>query len=341
MFKNRYLFFFLHVVLWIGYTANPLLNAWQQDTTKPSVNPYTNPYYWVYVSISSIFLFYFNADFLFPKLYKKQNRPFQYVFILSVVIGILVFFRYLVRVTFIDDNLVLPLFFFNVFIQYLYIFGISTSYRFFSDYQSEQEKQREKENERLKSELSFLRSQISPHFMFNLLNSLVSLARKKSDLVEPALLKMSDLLRYMLYEKDDKKIALEREIEYLKSYVELQKLRFGESIKIDFKIETYNPNTTIEPMLLIPFIENSFKHGVGLVENPFIEIYLRNEKKTLNFSVSNKYNNEFTEQKDQSSGIGLQNIKRRLALLYPKNYHLRISQDENIFKADLEINLNK
>lgn len=339
MFKNRFWDYIFQVILWVGYTSLPLLNAFQQDSTKPSVNPYTNPFYWAYVSLSAIFLFYLNANYLFPKLYKRQKQ-IQYILVLMIVLGVLIFLRYIVRIAVVDDNLVFPLFIFNVFIQYLYVYGISTSYRFFSDYQTEQKIQRDKENERLKSELSFLRSQISPHFMFNLLNSLVSLARKKSDLVEPVLLKMSELLRYMLYEKDDKKISLEREIEYLKSYVELQKIRFGNSIDVEFTVESFDSHASIEPMLLIPFIENSFKHGVALVEKPFIKIFLTNVGKELKFVVSNKFNSEVVEQKDNASGIGLQNIQRRLELLYPSQYTLEINKEKDTFKAELVIFLN-
>jgi LytS/YehU family sensor histidine kinase len=128
------------------------------------------------------------------------------------------------------------------------------------------------ENERLKSELSFLRSQISPHFMFNLLNSMVSLARKKSDLLEPMLIKMSEILRYMLYEKDDSKIPIEKEHAYLNNYIDLQILRFGKKVKVNFESNLENTSLLIEPMLLIPFVENAFKHGTGMIKEPTIDI---------------------------------------------------------------------
>lgn len=322
--------------MWIGYTALPLLNAFQNDSTRSRVNPYTNTTYWLYVSITSIILFYINSEVLFPKIYKKQ--PIRYFLSLISVILILLWGRYFVRITFVGSDINKSLFYVNAFIQYLYVFGISASYCFFSDYQRQQEVQRENENERLKSELSFLRSQISPHFMFNLMNSLVSLNRKKSNLVEPVLLKMADLLRYMLYEKDDKRISLENEVKYLSNYIDLQKVRFGDYVNIDFDVKSTDSSKSIEPMLLIPFVENAFKHGVGLIENPFIKIELGTSNDELSFKVTNKFSSDNKEVKDGASGIGLNNVKRRLELLYPNKYVLNVSESENLYTTDLKLN---
>lgn len=336
MFKNRFLYIFLHIIMWIGYTALPLLNAFQNDSTRSRVNPFTNTTYWLYVSISSIILFYINSEVLFPKIYKKQ--PIRYFLSLIAVILVLLWGRFFVRITFVGNDINKSLFYVNAFIQYLYVFGISASYCFFSDYQKQQEIQRENENERLKSELSFLRSQISPHFMFNLMNSLVSLNRKKSNLVEPVLLKMADLLRYMLYEKDDKRISLENEVKYLSNYIDLQKVRFGDYVKIDFDVNSSDSSKSIEPMLLIPFVENAFKHGVGLIENPFIKIELATNIEELHFKVTNKFSSDNKEVKDGASGIGLNNVKRRLELLYPNKYVLNVSESENLYTTDLKLN---
>lgn len=344
MIQNKYISIALHAFLWLCYSILPVLENLQRTAQKNDpkyVAAYLNPVFWSYVTFSSIFLFYFNSEVLIPKVFKK--KPITYYIYLAIIMVVLMALRIFFRVEFVGDISTTTTTFylyFNAFIPYLLIFAVSASYRFFSDFQQEQKINREKENERLKSELSFLRSQISPHFMFNLLNSLVSLARKKSDLIEPVLLKMSDLLRYMLYEKDDRKINLEQEIQYLKNYVELQKIRFADYVKVDFEIGNYQPNKTIEPMLLIPFIENAFKHGVGMIENPKIEIKLQNNGNMLNFVVINKYQSNKDEPKDNASGIGLQNIKRRLELLYPEKYSLEINQKEDKFESKLAIELN-
>jgi two-component system, LytTR family, sensor kinase len=336
MLKNRYLYPFLHIIIWLGYTTLPLLNL-QRDSDRPtSVNPYTSKVYWAYVSISCIILFYTHSTYLFPKVYKQ--KPIQYFLLLIAVMLLLVTGRYYVRVNFVEGP-PSELFYVNTFIQYFFIFGISASYCFFSEYQKNQQVQRETENERLKSELSFLRSQISPHFMFNLMNSLVSLNRKKSNLVEPVLLKMSDLLRYMLYEKDDKQISLDNEVKYLQNYIDLQKVRFADYVDIDFVVHTPLLGKNIEPMLLIPFVENAFKHGVGLVEKPIIKIELQTLTNKLIFKVTNKFSLDKKEIKDSASGIGLANVKRRLELLYPNQYVLNVEEKDNFYTIDLKLNL--
>ncbi|WP_394991356.1 sensor histidine kinase [Emticicia sp.] len=339
MLKNKYLYIFLHGIIWLGYTTLPLLNVeLKKESTQPNIDPYTSKAYWFYVSLSCITLFYIHSKYLFPKVFKQ--KPINYFLYMVGLIFLLVMGRYYVRITFVESE---PnqLFFVNVFIQYLFIFVISASYCFFSEYQKNQQVQREKENERLKSELSFLRSQISPHFMFNLMNSLVSLNRKKSNLVEPVLLKMSDLLRYMLYEKDDKQISLDNEVKYLENYIDLQKVRFADYVDIDFLVQKPLLSKNIEPMLLIPFVENAFKHGVGLVEKPIIKIELQTTVNQLIFKVTNKFSSDKQEVKDGASGIGLANVKRRLELLYPNQYVLNVEEQTHFYITELKLNFKQ
>ncbi len=338
MFKNRYLYPFLHAIIWLGYLTLPVLNLQiQKDSPKPTLDPYSSNAYLIYVSLSYLLLFYLHSEYLFPKVFKQ--KPIRYLLYVVSLVTVLIAGRYYIRITF-AGNLTSNLFFVYIFINYLFIFVISASYCFFSEYQKNQQTQRETDTERLKSELSFLRSQISPHFMFNLMNSLVALNRKKSDLVEPVLLKMADLLRYMLYEKDDKQISLENEIKYLTNYIDLQKIRFGDYVTIDFDTNILHENRNIEPMLLIPFVENAFKHGVGMIDKPFIKVALEATKNQLSFVVSNKYSADKQEVKDGASGIGLNNVKRRLQLLYPKQFELQVFENDNLYTTDLKLNFN-
>jgi LytS/YehU family sensor histidine kinase len=198
----------------------------------------------------------------------------------------------------------------------------------------------ERENENLKTELSFLRSQVSPHFMFNVLNNMVALARKRSEQLEPSLIKLSSLMRYMLYETDEQKVALEKEVEYLQSYIDLQKQRFGKNVTIHACFQEVNGNYAIEPMLLIPFVENAFKHGTGLIRDAEIEIELKAKNQILQFTVRNRYNAEKEEQKDKTAGIGLTNVERRLNLLYGKNHALLINKNDGWFTVSLQLNLH-
>jgi two-component system LytT family sensor kinase len=224
-------------------------------------------------------------------------------------------------------------------LSYIFILVVSTSYRIIIDYIKDQKLLKEKETENLKTELSFLRSQVSPHFMFNVLNNLVSLARKKSDKMEPALIQLSNLLRYMLYEGNQGKINLLQELKYLNGYIDLQKLRFGDDAEIIFDYQGDLNEFDLEPMLLIPFVENAFKHGMGSQNKPIIKITMGVENKTLAFEVENEII-QTGESKDNSSGIGLANVKRRLELLYKQNYSLNISEANNFFRVQLKIKMN-
>lgn len=204
----------------------------------------------------------------------------------------------------------------------------------------------EKQQESMKTELSFLRSQISPHFMFNVLNNITALARLKSDELEPTIIKLSSLMRYMLYDTNVEKVPLSSEAAYLRSYIDLQLQRFSTKVRVHVVLEEDGlAGYEIEPMLLVPFVENAFKHGIGRIHNPEINIHLYMRDKVLFFTVANKYSDDATEQKDRSSGIGLSNVQRRLKLLYENDHVLTIekeqdAQQEPWFAVYLKINLH-
>ena len=151
---------------------------------------------------------------------------------------------------------------------------------------------------------------------------------------------LSDLMRYMLYESDEKKVTIAKEIEYLKSYISLQQLRFGDDVKIDVLIDLPEQilQANIEPMLLIPFVENAFKHGIG-ADEPFIAIHLSSNKNELILDVKNKFVEQDTS-KDANSGIGLENVQSRLALLYEGKHQLTIQKEDNIFHVHLTLRLS-
>jgi len=238
---------------------------------------------------------------------------------------------------------------FNFFF-FLFFFASSTAYCLIKDRIYTERITREKQTENLKTELSFLRSQVSPHFMFNIMNNMVALARKKSDLLEPSLIKLSAQLRYMLYETQER-VSLQKEVEYLQSYIDLQKQRFGNNVSIKYCMEKFDKEYEIEPMLLIPFVENAFKHGAAFVtkvpgsdlilyNTAEINIDLAAEKNELRFVVKNRYDENSTETKDKTSGIGLTNVKRRLDLLYRNRHSLQIEKMDGWFIASLQITLD-
>jgi LytS/YehU family sensor histidine kinase len=225
------------------------------------------------------------------------------------------------------------------FFIFLFMLATSTAVRMGLDWIKAEKLADEKINENLKTELSLLRSQVSPHFMFNVLNNMVALARKKSDLLEPSLIKLSSLMRYMLYDVDGEKVTLEKEIDYLESYIDLQKQRMSKNVRIHTDFTRVDRNYEIEPMLLIPFVENAFKHGAVMIENPEISIDLTANGRDLLFIVKNRFAEDSLEIKDKTSGIGLTNVKRRLNLLYGKNHHLIIDRKDGWFSISLHIKL--
>ena len=219
---------------------------------------------------------------------------------------------------------------------------LSIGYRIIIDNRAKQQLLNERETQHLKSELTFLRSQISPHFMFNVLNNLVALARKKSDSLESAIVSLSQLMRYMLYESDDAKVLLGKEVEYIKSFISLQMLRFRDTVKTNLNVEDDIDYYAIEPMLLIPFVENAFKHGTGTLETAIINITLSVDEATrrMHFNVTNDVG-PADDSKDSSSGIGIANVRRRLAILYPNKHELTISNTPDQFTVDLTIFLTE
>jgi two-component system, LytTR family, sensor kinase len=275
--------------------------------------------------------FYFNAYFLYPRLLLRKKIT-QYI--LSVVItSILV--ALLPHVVEILRGNEVPNFFVHLVIKIfigLFVMAAATAYRFILDVIRQQNILQDN----LSMELSFLRSQVSPHFMFNALNSMVSLARKRSDKLEPALLKMSDLMHYMLYDSDEDKVNLQREVEYIRSYIDLQTLRFGNSVKILFMVNVPKDHC-IEPMLLVPLIENAFKHGAAIAGEPEISIDLQSNEKEIMLLVSNKTTLMNVVTADRVKGIGLNNLERRLKILYPGNHQLTTAKNGDWFHATLKI----
>jgi two-component system LytT family sensor kinase len=187
------------------------------------------------------------------------------------------------------------------------------------------------------SELALLRSQINPHFLFNTLNNIYSLVYQKSENAPEAVMKLSSIMRYMLYDATTDKVPLEKEIEYLQSFIELQKLRMKEKEFVELTVTGSPSGRTIAPMLLIPFVENAFKHGSKSGSPPGIVTQLEISPERIRFEVRNAIKPNATIQKDAAPGIGLHNIQRRLDLLYPDKHSLVITEDKDTFTVKLII----
>jgi two-component system LytT family sensor kinase len=331
----------LHVLAWLIIFSIPYLLSSQYVENRPK-NPEEDAFYYLN-TITDLFwigVFYLNSFLLTPKLlYAKKYLLFSALLLCIFCCIILIhglLFSFLIHsrsFVFLQSfRFFLPTFILTV--------AVSSNYQFIQDKAKTDKHENQKHEENLKTELSFLRSQISPHFIFNVLNNIVALVRMKSDELEPTVMKLSSLMQYMLYETDEEQVLLKSEVEYLQSYIDLQQQRFGSKVKMSVSLNLNESSYEIEPMLLIPFVENAFKHGVGLIEHPQINIELYTKDSNLYFFIRNKYNSITDETKDKTSGIGLTNVKRRLNLLYGNNHTLIVNNDGHWYSVSLQIKLH-
>lgn len=342
-FSNKWIKVALHIIVWaalislpyvidVNRSRPPRLLTETEEAQFLRLN-FISYIYWIAV-------FYLNSKVLIPSLfYKKKYLLYGLCVMACLLFAVIlhaVFFAIILLPDF-DFSLTKTLWF-NAPTLLLTI-AASTAFTMISDRISEENRALQREQENMKTELSFLRSQISPHFIFNILNNIVALVRLKSNELEPTVMKLSGLLQYMLYETDEEKVSIKTETEYLQAYIDLQKQRFGKKVDISTSIQIENEFDEIEPMLLIPFIENAFKHGVGTIDDPQISVDILTVDGNLTFSVKNKYSTDINDAKDPASGIGLANVSRRLNLLYGINHHLSIEKDNEWFNVMLTLKL--
>ena len=219
----------------------------------------------------------------------------------------------------------------NVLLLFLAMFGLSMALKI-----TERWKQTEKE--KLGAELSYLKAQINPHFLLNTLNSIYSLAIVKSDNTASAIVRLSGMMRYVLHEAHAEYVSLEKEITHIRSYIELQHIRFGDSVQLSFIVRGETSGKKIAPLILIPFVENAFKHGVNAEQDSVISVRIDITDEELQLSVIN--NKVTVRQRDEDkSGIGIDNTKGRLKLLYGSKHSLSILDGQNEFKVSLKLEL--
>lgn len=219
----------------------------------------------------------------------------------------------------------------NVLFLFLIVFFLSLILRI-------NQRWRQSEKEKLGAELSYLKAQINPHFLFNTLNSVYSLAIEKSDKTASAIIKLSSMMRYVINEAHFPLVSLEKEVNYIRSYIDLQRIRFGDAVSLRFDVNGQIQGLQIAPLILIPFIENAFKYGVNAEENSDIKIIITVSQRTLLMMVSN--NKVAVRENDENkSGLGIGNTKSRLHLLYPGRHTLVIEDNQSNFVVSLEMEL--
>jgi LytS/YehU family sensor histidine kinase len=215
-------------------------------------------------------------------------------------------------------------------------FSLASAIKLIKQWTENQKKSSLLQQEKLYAELQYLKSQTNPHFLFNTLNNLYGLARKKSEHTAPAIMKLSHLFRYMLEECREPFIPIYKEIELIKSYIELESLRYGDRLKLDSSFNVSDNTVSITPLILLPLVENAFKHGASeSVNNVFIKIDLKASPEQIRFQIINSIGNDSPNGKNL--GIGLKNIKRQLQLVYPEKHELNIVASTDDYNVTLII----
>jgi two-component system, LytTR family, sensor kinase len=229
----------------------------------------------------------------------------------------------------------------SVIIPVLFTFAVGLSIEITAEWMKQEQSRKKTENEKLQAELSFLKSQINPHFLFNVLNNIYALASDKSDQTPHAILKLSNMMRYILYQSDIDRVSLSKEVQYLENYIALQMMRLSTGkVQVDFQVDGNISTHEIQPMLLIAFVENAFKHGVSYVQDSAIRIRLIAQNQQIFFEVKNLKVAEKDFLLEEETGIGLKNVKRRLDLLYPQKHILQIDDSPDLYQVQLTLQID-
>lgn len=335
-----------HILFWVVIVSTYAISAWgYRDNFQQAI------IYEVIYLPARMMAVYFNWFYWMPKrLYKNKVRSYL-LGMLGVIFGLATLQRYLMVYwaypTFFSGWSVQPaeaFVFFRV-VQNMVVIAmpvaLSTGMKLFFDWFDQRNRAQRLEQEKVAAELQYLKSQVNPHFLFNTLNTIYGLAIEKSMKVPALLLKLSDLLSYSLYESVDRFVGIEREVQLIKDFIALEMERSDNRIRMVWSVkEKTLRGIEVAPLLLIPLVENAFKHGTrDETEQAEISIQLERKGSQVLFSIANSLPNLKVEPQTDS-GIGLANLRRRLAILYPEMHELRIEKDPHSFTATLKLNVH-
>ena len=326
----------IHLLFWLLLTAlltmifNELLVTGKQVLTGVSVN-----------IAGHLLLVYGHLLFLLPRFFDKKKYR-QYVLGLILLLTGAAFLRFCVgfaAVIIFDLGLesnFTPSYFRGMFFSGVFFLLITIPLRLIDNWFKKRALEKELRTQQLEAELRFLKAQVNPHFLFNALNNIYALSFTESKKTPEMILKLSGMMSYMLYDCKNESVRLSDEIEYLKNYIDLQQLKKDGEQNIDFNVIGIADGLEITPMLFIPFFENAFKHGnLNDTENGWLKSFLKIESNRLHFQIRNSLDER--QKKDKKGGVGLENIDKRLELIYPQKHQLSIEKKEDVFSVDLEI----
>jgi len=334
--KIRLYHIILHLLFWVLYTL-----VFYAVSTYYNINTVI-PFNIFITAAVQIGLVYVIRYYLYNKYYQK-GKPVMFFFLsLSLVlyfipvVWIIAMIMSGINVSF---SLLFTIDLLIVYLVTLAIVFISVSIMLLREKGRGKSEQAQFEKEKREMELFALKNQIDSHFIFNTLNNIYGLALKKSDHTPQSVLLLSEILSFVIYETKNDFYPLSKEIQLIRNYIELEKMRYGESISIDFEVNDIIDNSFITPLILFTFLENSFKHGVSkTVHNPWVKIRLKSSVSEIFFEIENSIpENPDNSGQDGNKGIGLENIRRRLTLLYPQMHKLVTRKSENSFYVGLSL----
>lgn len=332
-----------HAGGWLAFFAMLVMMRWRLDGFGLGLSVVSESVNLVFYMV----VVYINLLYLFPK-YLKRGNYWTYLLLLLVVALVLTPLKLVLKyflfskVGSIREDILnnLYAYFFSTFL----VAALSTVGKIMVDWIVSNRQKQKVENESMQSELRFLKSQINPHFLFNTLNSLYALTLKKDDKAPDIVIKLSEMMRYMLYECNEARVPLRKEINYLQNYLDLERLRQRKGIDIQLKVNGPVGNQMIAPLMLIPFLENSFKHGVNAnIKDGFVIATLNITPNEVHFVLENSKGSSMPGQlhgNRPSGGIGLVNVRRRLELLYPGKYELNIRESPSTYAVHLDLELS-
>ena len=332
----------IHIVGWGILICSPLF-----FTGRSGVNSVEDYVRGIIVPLSYMSIFYINYVWLIKRfLFRRQTGRFLCcnVLLILAVMGLV----HLCMTYAIPDQMIGPphahprplrdvigFYLINVMI-YSLVAGLSVAIRMTNGWYKVQANQRELERERAEAELSNLKSQLNPHFLFNTLNNIYSLIAFSPEKAQEAVHDLSRLLRYVLYESNQPLVPIEKDLDFLRNYIELMRIRLPRHVDLQTDIEAATPGVMIAPLLFISLVENAFKHGVSNSQPSFIQITIRQAGDTVSCSIRNSYFPKSAGDKS-GSGIGLSNLEKRLSLLYPECYHFTYGKEGENYVAHLVI----
>lgn len=326
----------LHLLLWFFIFIN-LFNYTLVEENNSIEAFIAAMFIIVIIAIPFYFNYFFLADLIFIK-----KKYLHYLVLLTLIIIGTYFLLNLTSSTWLLEDEEAFSGGLSIITNLLFIIVFSNLLKGIFSWFQVQQKKTQLEKEKLQSELNFLKLQINPHFLFNSLNNIYSLCYKKSDTAAPMIAKLSKILRYLIYDCQEAKVFLSKEIDMLKNFIDLNMLKIGEERNIDFYTEGIENNHKIAPLILITYLENAFKHGnIVLEKTAWINIQCIVEDNIMEFNVSNSFTDNIIVQKDIPNGIGLINTKKQLELIYQDKYTLDITQGEKEYKVSLRIEIKE